>query len=91
MDWIIGAAAVAWVVGNLVIFWKLLRQAHREIPQQQRTTTNIKKENKHMSEFNCPYWNCPLSEVTDPQQSQCISRGMCCELCMDEAEEEENG
>ena len=44
-----------------------------------------------MSDFYCPYWNCPLGEVTDPQQAQCFALGKDCEACMEDAEEEAYG
>ncbi len=42
-----------------------------------------------MSEFYCPYWNCPLNDVSDPQQTQCFALGKSCEICMEDAEDEE--
>lgn len=42
-----------------------------------------------MSEFYCPYWNCPLSEVTDLQQDQCFVMGKSCINCMADAEEDD--
>ena len=42
-----------------------------------------------MSEFYCPYWAKQLSNVTGPEQDQCFAMGKSCELCMEDAGDEE--
>lgn len=42
-----------------------------------------------MAEFYCPYWNCPLGQVTDTEQEQCLALGKSCDICMDQAEDED--
>lgn len=44
-----------------------------------------------MSDFYCPYWNCPLGQVTDAEQEQCIRLGKTCDVCMEDAEDEDYG
>lgn len=68
MGWIIGAAAVAWVVGHLVIFWKLMKEARRENPPAATPPKKAKNEEENPCE-SCQRWgecngvdrpNCPL-------------------------------
>ena len=41
------------------------------------------------SGFYCPYWGKMLQDVTDPEQDQCCNMGKSCELCMEDAEDED--
>lgn len=42
-----------------------------------------------MSEFYCPYWGKSLKDVSESEQDQCFNMGKSCDLCMEDAEEED--